>query len=130
MSLESLSDDEIEASLKRLVAKERECTADVLRHLAAMTERRIAEDRAYPSLFMYCVEELGYSEGPAYRRVQASKAAAKFKRIYGLLSQGKLTLTAVSMLAPHLTKENHADLLKRACGLRKKALEKLVASIA
>src|SRR3990172_9012086 len=44
--------------------------------------------------------------------------------------RGSVTLTTVGLLAPHLTAENHRDLLERAWGKSKRAVEELLAALA
>lgn len=128
-SLSTLSDDELFSELKRLVAVERESTVEVLRHLGEVDRRRAVEKTATPSLFVYCVRELGYSEGAAYRRIHAARCAREFPRIYILLRWGRLTLTTVSLLAPHLRRENYRPLLEQACGMTKLEVERLVTTL-
>lgn len=128
-SLTALSDDELFSELKRLVAVERESTVDVLRHLAEIDRRRAVEKTSTPSLYVYCVRELGYAEGAAYRRIRAARCARDFPRVYVLLRRGRLTLTTVSLLAPHLRRENYRRLLERACGMTRFEVERLVAEI-
>lgn len=125
--LAAMSDEDLFGELRRLVAAERESTVRVLLLLAEVDRRRAVEQTATPSLFVFCVEELGYSEGAAYRRIHAARCARAFPRVYVLLRRGRITLTTVSMLAPHLTQANHRALLRRACGLRKFEVERLVA---
>jgi hypothetical protein len=50
--------------------------------------------------------------------------------IFDLVARGEMHLCGVTLLAPHLTEENHRDLLARASKKSKRALEDLVASIA
>lgn len=128
-SLATLSDDELFDALERLVALERESTVDVLRHLAELDRRRAVEKTATPSLFVYCVRELGYSEGAAYRRIHAARCARGFPRIYVLLKRGRITLTTVSLLAPHLRPGNYRRLLEQASGKTRYEVERLVAEI-
>lgn len=122
-----LSDDELFSELKRLASLERESTVEVLRHLAELDRRRAVEQTHTPSLFVYCVRELGYSEGAAYRRIHAARCARSFPRAFVLLKRGRISLTTVSTLAPHLTRENHRRLLEQACGMTKYEVGRLVA---
>lgn len=125
----SLSDEELFSELKRLVARERESTVEVLRHLAELDKRSALGQTSTPSLFVYCVRELGYAEGAAYRRIRAARCAGDYPRIFILLKRGRITLTAVSFLAPHLTRENYREILNRASGMTKYEVERLVASL-
>jgi len=47
-----------------------------------------------------------------------------------MLARGEIHLTAVNMLATHLTDENHGELLARARHRSKRDLDRLVAEIA
>jgi hypothetical protein len=69
------------------------------------------------SLFVYCTRVLHLSEHAAYGRIEAARAARKFPLILELLVEGALTLTAVTLLTPHLTPENAAQILDRALAL-------------
>ncbi|TBR24072.1 hypothetical protein EPO15_04745 [bacterium] len=129
-SLTELSDAELFSELKRLVAIERESTVDVLRHLAEVDRRRVVGYTGAPSLFVYCVRVLGYSEGAAYRRIHAARCAREFPRVYVLLRRGRISLTTVSLLAPHICRENYRSLLERACGMTRYEVERLVAELA
>lgn len=127
--LTHLSDAELMLSLKTLVRSERRHLVAVLRHLAEMDRRRLANKQGFPSLFDYCVRELRYAEGEAARRIHAARAAAKYPMVYRAIDRGLLSLTTVSLLAPHLKWDNHRRLLREALGRNKRAVEKLVASL-
>lgn len=127
--LTELSDEELFNALKNCVDAERECTVEVLLHLAEVDRRGVVESTGASSLFVYCVQILGYSEAAAYRRIRAARCARVFPRAYVLIRRGRITLTAVSLLAPHLRRENHRVLLNQACGMTKYELERLVATL-
>ncbi len=81
----------------------------------------------HPSMFAYCVEELRLSEDAAYKRILAARAARRFPQLFELLATGRLHLTAVRLLAPHLTPENAGDLIAAAEGLGRSELESMLA---
>ena len=128
--LASLSDAALIDRLKRLVAIERRATALTLAHLIEFDNRRLHADLGLPSLFAYCVRELGYSEGAAYKRIQAARAARDYPAILDVLAGGQTSLAAVVILAPHLTQENHAMILGMASGQSSRGVESLVARLA
>jgi hypothetical protein len=113
-SLAYLSDQELLAQVTRLAAEERQATALLIAHLAELDARRLYLAEGYSSLFTYCTQALHLSEHAAYGRIEAARAARKFPVLLELLSEGSVTLTTVGLLAPHLTAENHQDLLERA----------------
>jgi hypothetical protein len=57
------------------------------------------------------------------------RAARRFPIILEGLAAGELTLASVKLLAPHLTPENHADVLTRARHQSKREVELLVAAL-
>jgi 5-methylcytosine-specific restriction endonuclease McrA len=127
MDLMSLSDEELEAALKRYVAAEKEDLANIIEHLVEFDGRRLALRKGFPSLFKYCTTILGYAESAAYKRINCVRAVERFPRILGFLREGKLHLDAVSILSPHLNNENHAELLEKAKEKTSLELETIVA---
>src|SRR5262249_53706713 len=66
----------------------------------------------------------------AYNRIEVARAARRFPMILEMLAEGTVSLTAVRLLAPHLTPENHATVLASARGKRKFEVEEIVARLA
>ena len=58
---------------------------------------------ASPSMFAYCTEVLHLSEAEAYFRIAAARASRKHPVLLSMLADGRLHLTAIAKLAPHLT---------------------------
>lgn len=129
LSLRALPDGALLARLEALAAQERESTADVVEHLMEVDRRELAIDRAYPSLFAYCVKKLGYSEAAAFSRIRAARAAASFPDVLARLRSGSLHLEAVVRLYPYLDQENSQELLDRASGASKREVLSLVAQL-
>ena len=125
--LSHLSDPDLLRSLHAAVARERYTTADLLAHLAEVDARKLYLPVAYPSMFAYCVGELRLAEDAAYKRIQAARVARQFPVIFTLLADGRLHLTGVGLLAPHLTAANAGELLAAATGKTKAEIERLLA---
>ena len=125
-----LSDQDLLARTMQLAREERQATALLIAHLAEVDARRLHLAEGYSSLFTYCREVLRLSEHAAYGRIEAARAARRFPVILEMLSEGSVTLTTVGLLAPHLTAENHQDLLEQAWGKSKRAVEELLAALA
>lgn len=73
------------------------------------------------------MRRLGLSEAATYNRIAAARFGRRYPVVFERIAAGRLHLTAVRMLAPHLTDENHAELLKAAAGRSKRELEELLA---
>ena len=82
-----------------------------------------------PSLFVYCTRVLHLSEHAAYGRIAAARAGRRLPTILEMLQRGELTLTSIGLLAPHLTINNHFEVLARAKHRSRREVEELVASL-
>lgn len=109
-----LSNQELIAALPLLVRRESQAIAELVAHLAEVDARRLYRDQAFPSMHQYCVDALHLCEGAAYKRITAARAARRFPIVLELLAGGRLHLSAICLLAPHLTEENHLSLLEAA----------------
>jgi hypothetical protein len=81
----------------------------------------------FSSLFEYCLEVLLLSESATCKRIDVARAAQRFPVLLDRLAEGALSLTSARLLAPHLTSENHRELIAAAAGLRKRAVEEMIA---
>lgn len=126
--LAELSDHALLSQLSILVKKDRELTVELLLHLGEVEARRLHCAKGYSSLFMYCVRQLGFSEGVAFKRVGVARLGRRFPLALELLAQGELHLSALMLVGPHLTEENYRDWLTAACKKTKREVEQLVAT--
>jgi hypothetical protein len=129
-SLGRLSDFDLVLSLRTLVAREREATAEVIAHLAELDTRDVHLREGFGSLYLYCRDALGLSEWESYNRIEVARTARRFPVILDLLADGSVHLTAVRLLAPHLRPDNHCDLLASARGKTKAQIQEIVARLA
>ena len=126
-SLSHVADQALIRTLSDLVARDRLTTAELLAHLAEVEARRLYLPAGYPSMFEYCVRELKLSEAAAFKRLRAARRARRFPAIFDAVADGRLHLSAVVMLAPHLTRANARELLISAVYKTRAELEKLLA---
>jgi hypothetical protein len=122
-----LSDSELIQQVKRLAANERQATAQLVAHLAEMDVRRLYLGEGCSSLFTYCTQVLHLSEHAAYGRIEAARAGRRFPAVLEALANGELHLTAVSLIAPHLSAENVGHVIAAARHKTKREVEELVA---
>jgi hypothetical protein len=62
-------------------------------------------------MFAYCTEVLHLSEAEAYLRIAVARAARKYPMLLVMLGEGRLHLSGIAILAPHLTEENCQGIL-------------------
>jgi 5-methylcytosine-specific restriction endonuclease McrA len=126
-SLTHLSDRDLLGRLAALVARDRVTTAELLAHISEVDARKLYLPAACPSMLVYCVRELHLSEDSALKRIHAARAAREFPEIFAALAEGRLHLSAVVQLAPHLTQENADGLFSAAAWKTKSEIQKLLA---
>jgi len=114
MRLTHLPDDVLLRDLATLIARERTTTAALLAHLAEVEHRRLYAPRGYTSMFEYCVRELHLSEDAACNRLDAARKAREFPALLAAIADGRLHLSAVRLLSPHLTACNVDSLIAAA----------------
>ncbi len=128
-SIAQLTDQELLAATTHAVANERRTTAELLALLAELDMRKLYLGAGYSSLFTYCTQMLYLSEPAAYSRITAARVARRFPLLLTQIADGDITLTTVSLLASHLTDENHEGLLDAARHKSKREVERLIASL-
>ncbi len=126
-SLSHLADHVLLRDLTALVSQERTTTATLLAHLAEVDARKLYLPAAYASMHAWCVGELHLSEDAASKRIHAARAAREFPAIFPALADGRLHLSAVVLLAPHLTEGTADELLAAATHRTKAEIEVLIA---
>lgn len=126
LGLAHLSDDELLANTRRLVGKTNQLLAALLAHLAEVDARGVHRTRRCASLYTYCIYELRFSEDAAARRSAAARLVRQFPVLFAAITNGELHLTGLLMIGPHLTPENHLEVLGRAKFRTKKELGKLL----
>lgn len=122
-SLTHVRDEVLLRDLTTLVERDRATTAKLLAHIAEVDARRLYAGAGYTSMHAYCVEKLRLSDDEAYKRITAARAARRFPDLFGLLAAGRLHLTAIRLLAPHLTPDNARELVAAAVDRRSSEIE-------
>jgi 5-methylcytosine-specific restriction endonuclease McrA len=124
-----LSDSDLLTEIARAADAERRTTSQLLALLAEVDTRKLYLGLGYASLFVYCTQALHLSEAAAYARITAARSARRFPVVLTLLADGAVNLTTVSLLAAHLTAENHDALLDASRHKSKREIENLVACL-
>ena len=100
-----LSDGTLLSNAHAHLSQDRTANAELLANLAEIEERRVYASAGFCSMRAYCLEELHLSDDEAEKRIHAARAARKCPAIFPALAEGRLHMTAVNLLAPHLTAE-------------------------
>ena len=128
--LKTISDDKLLRGLFEVLRQTRHDEADLIAHIAEVDARRLYARQATPSMFVWCTEVLHLSESEAYLRIAVARASRRHPVLLAMLGDGRLHLSGIERLAPHLTEKNRDALLKRAVHKSKRQIEQLVAELA
>lgn len=125
-SFRDLSDARLVEEVGRLAFSERRATAALVASLAEFDCRRLHLAQGYASLFDYCRKVLCLSEHEALNRIEAARAVRRHPLLLARLESGALSLTAVRLLAPHLTTANLDALIADAEGKSTESIRLLI----
>ena len=132
-SLSQLSDDELLVCLSSVLKDSRRGESVLVAHIAEVDARRLYAREASPSMHKYCTDVLHLSESEAYFRITAARASRRHPVLLTMLEDGRLHLSGIEVLAPHLDTLNRAEkdeLLVRATHKTKREIKELVAELA
>lgn len=124
----ALSDEDLSREVRFLAQRDRHCLAKTVVHLAEYDRRRLCVKEGADSLFIYCVKTLGYDEFDSFRRIRAARTISKYPGIVPLIEEGNISLTAISVLHPYLTPENHRAWFADVAGKSRRQIEAMVAA--
>lgn len=85
------------SNLKELVQKERNLKAEIICYLYVVQKRRIFAKYNYSDIYKFCQKHLGYTEAESQRRISAMFLLTELPEIEEKITQGKLSLTSLSM---------------------------------
>jgi len=125
-----MNDTNLITALKKARSDERALQCYCLAMIAEVERRLLFAEAGYSSLFQYLVSVLGFSEASSLKRIQVSRLLTRFPQIFNLLSDGKVSMTVLMKLAPHIKQSNLRELLDGALGKSVHDVEKLIAGIA
>ncbi len=125
--LSGLDDAVLTRDLDTLIAQERSDLAAVLAHIAEVDARRLYLHAGFPSMYAYCLGRLRLSEQSAMKRIRAGRAARRIPGVFEAVAEGRVHLSAIVLLAPHLHAGNVGELLRECEGRSKFDIEHMLA---
>ncbi len=115
----------IVAETKILVKKENELSAQILRNLQMIYYQKIHLEMGYSGIYVFCVEELGMSEGTAQRRCDALKISEFVPELPEKIEKGEISLAKIAHVAIFVRQE----LKETGRVFGKKEIKKLVEEV-
>ena len=129
LSLKSVRDEDLLRQLHQLVKQSRGVEAEVVAHIGEVELRRLYAREACSSMFEYCRRVLGLRENEAYLRITVARAVRENPVLLEMLTDGRLHLSGIARLAPHLTRQNSEAVLKRASEMSHREIRELVSEL-
>ncbi|MBY0369926.1 hypothetical protein K2X33_04515 [bacterium] len=127
MESKKLGKKELLVGIKSWVKKEKQATLIVLEYLSEIDRRNLWQEEGYSSLSDFCMRYLGYSGPEAARRIHAAGCVEKIPEVKPLLEDSRLSLSAISLIAPHITAANAPKMLPLVAGKSTREIPELLA---
>jgi hypothetical protein len=123
-----------------LACEEKRIGIEVLHHLREIDARKLFASLGFSSLFLYCTQELKYSEGGAYRRIAATRLLRDVPEYEEKLQSGAVSVATLSQVQSFLvqekrqqnktySKEEKLELLEKVEGMSSQQTERVLATI-
>jgi hypothetical protein len=128
--LETVSDEMLIARVVDLLGRGRRVEAELVAHLAEVDARRLFLGEACPSMHAYATQRLHLSDAEAYLRITVTRLSRRFPVVLDMLADGRLHLSGIARLAPHVREGGGEKLLARAAFLSRRDIEHLIAELA
>ena len=125
-SRSKFSDDEVSLNFDASLAHNYESVADMLADLGEFDARRLYLPKAFDSMHAYCVEVKQMTPDAAFKHIRVARTARRFPAVFFAVADGRLHLSAVLLLTPHLTPDTADELLAAAARKSKSEIERLL----
>ncbi len=96
--------------------RDRYSLAMFLVYLSEFDAQQLYLPEAYPSMYAYCRGELGLAHDAATRRIHAARHARRHPVLIDAIADGRIELSAIGLLGPHLSDGNADALVALAAG--------------
>jgi 5-methylcytosine-specific restriction endonuclease McrA len=115
-ALKGISNKALLSGIRRLSETERETVLSILVHLIEIDRRGLYLPLGFSSLYEFCRDHLGYSEGTAVRRVNLARCIRDFPQSYLLLASGRISMSNLVKISKVIDDVNADALLSEIEG--------------
>ena len=120
--VEQLPEDALRSHATQLAGITLKHTAELIAHISVIADKQAFRPE-YTSLFAYCMNELGLSEGETNVRTQVANVCRRHPELLDSLGANRMSLTVAGKLAPHLNMENASELIAACEGMTRRQVE-------
>jgi 5-methylcytosine-specific restriction endonuclease McrA len=122
-----LSNPQVKQRLMVKVVEDRANETEILVLIGEADARKIYIDEGYTSMYAWCIEFFHFSKEVAFRRIHVARMARQYPLLFAAVEDGRLHLSAVRLIAPHLTPENVEEIVARATHRTCEEIEEMLA---
>jgi 5-methylcytosine-specific restriction endonuclease McrA len=126
-SFSHLSGSQVLHGFSQAKASSRATDALLLAYVADIDARKLFLDAGYPSIHAFCVTEFDATHDEAKARIRTARVALKFPTMFAMLSDGRLKMSLVLLLAPYLHPGNVEELLAAVTSRTKREAQRILA---
>ena len=96
--------------------RDRQSVALFLVYLGEFDAQQLYLPEAYPSMYAYCRGAMGLAPDAATRRIHAARYARRFPVLIDTIADGRIELSAIGLIGPHMNEGNAEALVALAAG--------------
>lgn len=116
---------QLDQRIKSLAAQERELLCEIIEAIQEINRCKGYLELGYPSLFAYLHEGVGFSEGSAYRRIEAARLVTEIPETLTDIKSGGLKLTQVALVQQAAREKLKSSSLPVTTGEKQQILQKI-----
>ncbi len=124
---QKLSNAALLERFKVLLSQSRDHLTELLVCMGEIEARHLFVREGYSSMHAYCVDVFHMSDDEAFKRIRAARLSRQYPAILTAIADGRLHLTAVTLLSKHFTHENVEGLIEAATHRTKLQVQMLIA---
>jgi hypothetical protein len=126
-SASDLTNSEIRRDLIKNVGVSTSAETNILVLLAEADLRKMYLEDGYPSMHAYCTGFFHFSRDLASQRIHVARTARSYPALFAAVEEGRLHLSAIRLIAPHLSPENVEELVAAATHRTCEEIEEMIA---
>ncbi len=124
----SFTNKQLVEKTKDLLARERECTVEIIILLSTIWARKFFFPK-YCDFSEFCIKELGMTKNQAWQRTQIAKCIRYFPEFLDLIRSGETSMTNVRLAASKVTKANFSVISEGIKGKSKREAQLFLSSV-
>ena len=114
--VDMLAPSKLRRGMFTYLKRDRQSLAMFLVYLGEFDAQQLYLPEAYPSMYAYCRGAMGLAHDAATRRIHAARYARRHSVLIDAIADGRIELSAIGLLGPHMNDGNAKALIALAAG--------------